>query len=111
MGGCAPPHQLHFRALGCSGCALSLGRATCPGAAALPGAELFSEFPLFLEEATCLGQLRCLGQNFFSEICLLFEDVTCLGQLRCLGRTFSQKSVSLGHLPGAATQPRSYVAR
>ena len=60
------------------------------GAAALPGAELFSRNPIYFEEATCLGQLRCPAQNFFPDM-YFFNEITCLGQLRCQGLNFSNE--------------------
>ena len=43
------------------------GRNHLCRAAALPGAALYSETFVFLEETTCPGQLRCLGQNCFQK--------------------------------------------
>ena len=100
------------------------------GAASLPGAELFPENRLFVEETTCPGQLRCLGQNCFqkidfslkkqlvpgsfaawgrtfSRISTFLEEATCPKQLRCLGQNFSSISCFLkkNNLSRAASLP------
>ena len=62
------------------------------GAAALPGADCFSQKSILFEEATCPGQLRCLGQNFWQKIDFFVEEATCPGQLRCLGQNFFSKN-------------------
>ena len=97
--------QKALRTLGCSGWSLSRDRATCPGAAALPGAELL---PVFWagEEATCPGQLRCLGRTAFQKFDFLKKPLVW-GSFAARGRPFYRNWIFWGRsrLSGAASLP------